>query len=99
MSFVPTMRLNLTEEQAQWLATQAPTPQAYLDERIAEIRGIDFSKETLAFREDVRFLEDGSTGRFAGAITAWFIKNDEFHIKTTSGDVITMSYAYCRPMA
>ena len=98
MSFVPTMRLHLTESQEQWFADQDTSPQAYLDQLIKDIHGMDFSMGTLAFREDVRFLDDGSKGEFSGAITSWFFKKSEFHVKTTSGDVITISYAYCRPV-
>lgn len=96
MSFAPTMRLHLTESQEQRFADQNTTPEAYLDELIAEIHDMDFSKGTPAFRVHVRFLDDGSKGEFSGAITSWFFKKSEFHVKTTSGDVITISYAYCR---
>lgn len=93
MSFAPTMRLHLTAQWKDTLEATMTTPAQHLATFAEEIQNMDLSGDTSFYPIDVLFLEDGSTGTFSGVITAFFEKSGQVFLKTTSNDIIALTYS------
>lgn len=91
MSLKPTIRLNINDELQERILETHKTAGLYLQDLIKNIENTPLSTAPV-FKHEVYFLDLERTGFYTGIIASHFWLSTTFNVKTTSGEVIRISF-------